>query len=191
MRLGPLTLGGLQHICANLRARDRVEMAMLGWGDDPTRRAQRLYDLWSHCWRAHIVSVSGVSAGPEPVAVLMLQWNTPTAFNAALLATERWGEIAIPLARHCRDTIKPAVIEAGIARVECRTWEGHAAARRFLEFFGARMEVRLPGYGRSGETFLQYAWTRPDLVTADPVEASHVQDAEGEQERRLAPAYHH
>lgn len=177
MRLGPPTLAGLQHIVANLRARDEAEMAMLsspGWRD---RLAERLWASWSYCLRAHIAS-----AGDEPVAIVMLQWNTPRALQAALLATERWQEIARPLARHCLKTLKPLVISHDIVRVECRTWEGHADARGFLALMGARPECRLPGYGRGGEAFIQYAWTRPDLM-----EGSHVQVAQG----AAASAHHH
>lgn len=156
MELGPPTLAGLQHICRNLRARDREEIEAAEWAFDPDALAGRLLEAW------RIAGLFGqvASLGGEPVAVLIFCWLTPAASSAGLLATERWGEIRLPFARHCRERIEPEILASGVRRIECRTLAGHADAIRFLEWFGAREECRCPGWGRNGETFIQYAWIR-------------------------------
>lgn len=164
-RLGPVSLADAQHVCIHLRQRDRDELDMLGRGDGPLQEASRLFAVVPWCWLSQMAF-----AGDEPVAIVMLLPHAPTTLQAALLATDRWSDIARPLMRHCFSRVRPGVIAAGYTRVECRTWAGHADARRFLEALGARAECRLPGYGKGGETFLQYGWTRPDIIAED----SHV-----------------
>lgn len=93
--------------------------------------------------------------------MLALFWRSPRACEAALLATDRWREIVKPFSRHCVRTIQPEIIRAGVARVEARTWDQHVDSIRFLDFFGAAAECVIPGWGRQGETFIQYAWTAP------------------------------
>jgi hypothetical protein len=152
MSLGPPSLAALQHISANLRARDVAELAMLRWDMDRLEIAAGLYEAWSRCLRAQVAFADG-----EPCAVLMLAWRTPAVLEAALLATDRWRGIVGPVLRCCRQDYVPAARAAGARRIECRTWAGHRDARGFLEAVGAAVECELPGYGRGGETFVQYA----------------------------------
>ena len=49
---------------------------------------------------------------------------------------------------------------------------GHADAIRLLERFGFSLECRLPGFGASGVTFLQYAWRLNDHVSFQITESS-------------------
>jgi hypothetical protein len=159
VRLGPPSLAGLQHICSNLRARDRVELDAVMWEESDLKRAER----WFAMWRGEAFLGQEVSIGDEAVGCLMLTWISPAALAGGFIATDRWREIAGPFARHCLRKLKPRMTAAGVRRVEARVWEGHTDARRLLEFFGGAVEARLPAFGRNGEGFLQYAWINPDM----------------------------
>jgi hypothetical protein len=155
MKLSPPDLPSLQHICRNLRERDRIEAEASVRVFDPDQIAMSLLNGWRHAGAFGQVA----SLGDEPVALLNLIWASPVACHAEMLATDRWGEIAGPFARNCIRKIKPLVVKAGIRRIECRTWDGHDDARRWLEWFGAREECRISHWGKNGETFIQYGWT--------------------------------
>lgn len=154
MRLSPPDLASLQHICRNLRERDRQELAASEFQFDPDATANRLLNAWRICGAfGQIVSLD------EPIAVLCLLWVTPRATSAGLLATDRWPEVAKAYSKHCDKVLKPKLTADGVRRIEARTWDQHEDARRWLTWLGAKEECRIPQWGASGETFIQYGWT--------------------------------
>lgn len=160
MYLSPPDLASLQHICRNLRERDRRELEATEPDFDPDRTAHRLLAAW------RAVGVFGqIVSKDEPIAVLVLLSLTPRAVSAGLLATDRWPDVVKPYSRHCARTLKPWLNRQGIRRVEARTWDQHKDARRWLSWLGAVEECRVPQWGANGETFIQYGWT--DDVHAD------------------------
>lgn len=153
MRLAPPDLASFQHILRNLRERDRIELSATEWNFNPDDAASRLLNIW----RSSAV-LGQVAHLDEPVALFVLAWVTPTTCQAALLATDRWQEVQKPLSRHVARRVLPLLVTKGVKRLECRTWEQHEDARRWLEWFGAREECRIPHWGKNGETFIQYGW---------------------------------
>lgn len=154
MKLAPPDLASFQHIYRNLRERDRAELECAEWDFKPDDAAGTLL----HAWR--IAGMFGqVVHLDEPVALLVMLWTTPTACNVGLLATDRWPEVVAPFAKHCRRKLEPMVRAKGVKRIECRTWDQHNDARRWLCFFRAKEECRIPHWGKGGETFIQYGWT--------------------------------
>lgn len=156
MLLRPALLGAIQDICLQLRPSDIREVWALR-GDSPTR-ASRL-DLALHVHACALISPYATTAWlDEPVAVFVAAPRSPVACDAIFLATERWMDIARPFTRHAMRAIRPALHRAGIRRVEARVWDGHEACR-WVETLGARQEARITGYGKNGETYVQYAWS--------------------------------
>ncbi|TIU13080.1 MAG: hypothetical protein E5W40_08835, partial [Mesorhizobium sp.] len=54
----------------------------------------------------------------------------------------------------------PQVAARGAWRVGARALAANELALRWLARLGATERCRLPGYGRNGETFILYDWTR-------------------------------
>lgn len=54
----------------------------------------------------------------------------------------------------------PHVAAQGAWRVEARPLASNEAALRWLKRLGATERCLLPGYGKNGETFALYDWTR-------------------------------
>lgn len=155
MNLRPAVLGSVQHICLNLRASD-VREAWALRGDEPTRQAR--LDLANHVFACGVSAPwAQVAALDEPVAVFIAAPRTPTTCDAIFLATERWCEVSLAFSRHAKRVIMPALKKAGITRVEARVWKRHEACR-WVEWLGAQVETVIEGYGKGGESFVQYAW---------------------------------
>jgi hypothetical protein len=56
----------------------------------------------------------------------------------------------------------PQVAARGAWRVEARALAANDLALRWLARLGATQRCLLPGYGRNGEDFFLYDWTRED-----------------------------
>jgi hypothetical protein len=152
LRLAPPDLASLQHICRNLRERDRLEIEASETDPDPDLTASRLISAWRYCG----VIGQVVSRDDEPIAVLTILEITPRAVGCGMIATDRWGEVAKAYSRYVKRTIIPKVIAQGFRRFEARAWEHHYDSRRWLQWLGAHEECRIPQWGKNGETFIQY-----------------------------------
>jgi hypothetical protein len=60
--------------------------------------------------------------------------------------------------------LQPAVYGAGAHRVEARALASHKQARRFLERIGGTFRCDLPAYGKDGQDFVLFDWTRETYV---------------------------
>lgn len=150
----------LLRVCENLRDVDRRECEASRYDASPLAIAREFYLLWPSALVAHVVHALDPY---EPVAILMINRGGAGQAHAAMLATERFPEVGTALTRHVLRLVRPALIEAGIMRVECRTLIDHHVSRRWLRFLGAVEEAEIPDGGKNGETFVQYAWRRSDV----------------------------
>lgn len=151
----------LLHICENLRDIDRRECEAVRHDASPIALARELYMSWP---LAFLARIAFAVAPVEPVAMLLLTPTGAGQINAALLATPRFGEVAKALTRHMLRDVRPMLLAAGVRRMECRTLAEHVEARRWLRFLGAIEETQIPDGGKSGETFVQYAWRKSDVL---------------------------
>jgi hypothetical protein len=60
--------------------------------------------------------------------------------------------------------LQPMVSAEGAFRVEARALAANRSALRFLERIGGTRRCELPGYGKRGEDFILYDWTRETWV---------------------------
>lgn len=133
-----------------MRLRDREEIeavALLPLGD--LRDAQLA--------RGEFI-VAGTDDG-EPVALVHFVPVTPACLQVNMIATDRFGAVALPLTKHVVREIVPRLKAGGYRRCECRCIAGYTEAHRWLELMGAR-RARDPvlGFGRNGESFIEFAW---------------------------------
>lgn len=97
--------------------------------------------------------------GDEPVAVGGLLEQRPNVLTVLFFATDRFPVVARPLTRFVKQELLPRVKTAGAHRIECVVQAEHATAIRWIRYFGLRAEgLPMRGYGKSGETFQQFAW---------------------------------
>jgi hypothetical protein len=160
------TLRDLSYIAAHMRAADRAEV-------------EAQIDEWS------AVTVAALSLR-DFAYVVELNGNPEAAFGCGQVRKGYWiawswmtdrGLRCVPtMIRFITEQLQPAVYEAGALRVEARALASHRQARRFLERIGGTFRCMLPAYGKNGEAFVLYDWTRETYV---PVSNSIDADAIG------------
>ncbi|MGX5775444.1 hypothetical protein [Methylorubrum zatmanii] len=79
--------------------------------------------------------------------------------SAALLflATDRFGEIALPMTRFIRNIYFPNLHDTGTHRIECITHAAYRTMHRWLGTLGMEREAEFPAYGKRREAFVQFA----------------------------------
>jgi hypothetical protein len=164
------------------RTRDRAEIeAVVGYD----RAASALLRPWLQAAvLAHVFDADDI-----PAAFVAVHEVTSRTVTLSMVATYQWRRVALSVAKWARRDCIPRLLARGYRRAECRAIEGHEEAGAFLEFLGFQLECRCQEYGRSGETFLQYAWRSKDHVlhAQNPL-AAEAGTARGRQRRSVAPA---
>ncbi|MER8863238.1 hypothetical protein NKI19_05890 [Mesorhizobium sp. M0751] len=150
LRIIPATLRDLSYIAANLRPEDRAEIDCQ-------------FDDWSPALLA-LTALQGFAYVAE------LDGNPEAGFGAAeqrsgLWIAWSWGtrrtRRCVPgITEFFHAVLGPEVAARGAWRVEARALAANDLALRWLARLGATQRCRLPGYGRNGEDFLLYDWTR-------------------------------
>lgn len=150
LRIIPATLRDLSYIAANLRPQDRAEIDCQ-------------LDHWSPALLA-LAALQGFAYVAE------LDGNPEAGFGAAeqrggLWIAWSWGtrrmKRCVPgITGFFHAVLGPEVAARGAWRVEARALAANHLALRWLGRLGATQRCRLPGYGRNGEDFFLYDWTR-------------------------------
>ncbi|RWN57779.1 hypothetical protein [Mesorhizobium sp.] len=150
VRIISATLRDLSYIAANLRLEDRTEIDCQ-------------FDEWSPALLA-LTALQGFAYVAE------LNGNPEAGFGAAeqrggLWIAWSWGtrrmKRCVPgMTEFFHAMLGPQVAAHGAWRVEARALASNELALRWLARLGATQRCRLPGYGRNGEDFLLYDWTR-------------------------------
>lgn len=84
----------------------------------------------------------------------------PGVWSVWMFATDRFDEIAIATHRFAKEVFFPTLENVGYVRLECRSIATHTTAHRWLEGLGARKESIVQSYGKGGEDFYLYCWTK-------------------------------
>lgn len=139
-------------VASNLRERDRQEIFATRYGSNPADLARDVVLTGGFRWGAYLDGrpVAGIGAYPR--------W--PNVWSVWAFGTDEWPRAAIALTRHVKKVMLPALLKAGAHRADCYALKEHGDARRWLEYLGAVPVNILDNWGRSGETFVCYSWTR-------------------------------
>jgi len=143
-------------VCMNMREKDREEIFATRWEDADANGFDRL---------AADVMASGnfrwaATIEDRPVALIGAVPKWPGAWNVWAFGTWEWADAAITLTRHVRKYMIPRLFAAGARRAECLAMEANTSSCRWLEFLGAERETTLDNYGKGGQTFVHYCWSR-------------------------------
>lgn len=150
MTLDEFTPQAVMQVAVNMREWDYKEIYATRWNNNPA-------DLVADCMFAR--RFGWIAGLDQPIAVIGALPTHPGNWQVFMFATDEICRIGLPLTKFAKFAIVPALKAVGARRLECKSMKGHRDAQRWLEVLGGKREARLPGYGRNGETFYQYALT--------------------------------
>jgi len=143
-------LRDLSYIASNLRPQDKAEI-----------------DCQLDEWTPAMLALSAMQG---MAYIAELDGNPEAAFGAAqqrsgLWIAWSWGSRrmwrCIPrITKFFYEVLGPDVAAQGAWRVEARALAANDLALRWLRRLGATERCELPGYGKNGEAFLLFDWTR-------------------------------
>lgn len=144
------------QISSNLRPRDFEELTATRYGTDPKGLAEGIARDAVHTgafrWAAYLDGRPVAAVGAFP------RW--PNVWTAWAFGTDEWPKVVLRLTKHVRGFMLPALLNAGATRVDALSLETHSDARAWLEYLGARPENVLDKWGKNGQNFVCYVWTR-------------------------------
>jgi hypothetical protein len=153
-RVVPATLRDLSYVAANMRAVDRAEV-------------ECQVDEWN------AVAIAAMSLR-DFAFVVELNGNPEAAFGAGQVrkgywiawswGTNRLTKCLPVMVDYIMTRLQPDIYSAGALRVEARALKSHCQAHRFLKRIGGHLRCDLPAYGKGGEDFLLFDWTRDSYV---------------------------
>lgn len=162
MVLGPVEYETLSYIVRNMRQIDRDEVFALSYpmGPDNMTTDDELmvnitFDAANNEGCGFVASLDG-----EPIAVIGMSMMWPGVASVWMFATDSWPKIALALTRWAKKAIFQIMSDANIHRAQCWSLSGHDIAHRWLRHLGATEECASPNYGRAGETFHLFGWSK-------------------------------
>lgn len=158
MTLADITVDLVKHVALNMRAMDREEIFATRWTEDPENIAEVLAS------RDPIGFVVLADDG-EPVSVFGVHQMWPGVFSVFMFATDRWNEVSFAMTKFVIRDMIPSLMSGHWVRAECRSLSTHEQAHRWLEMLGAYKESESLCYGKNGETFFTYCWTKQAAKT--------------------------
>ncbi|MCW4115671.1 hypothetical protein NPA31_011920 [Aurantimonas sp. MSK8Z-1] len=154
MRIEAATREDVERVAQAMRQSDVDEFLAVSWAADRHALADSLVERFGQHPDALCFSLD-----ERPVGIgALIEWR-PNVVTILFFATDEFPRIAMAVARFMRARMLPEYRAAGIHRIECIVSAAYTAAQRWIEIVGLTREAEMPGYGRGGETFLQYAWT--------------------------------
>jgi hypothetical protein len=149
-RIVGATLRDLTYIVANLRSEDRHEV-----------------ECQIEHWDVNAIALAALQGFAY---VVELDGNPEAAFGACeqrqgLFVAWSWGTKRMPrcvpaITRFFHAVLGRQVAEVGAWRVEARPLADNELAVRWLKRLGATERCLLPSYGKNGEDFKLFDWTR-------------------------------
>lgn len=151
----PANYRDASYVAANMRSEDRREFDALV---DMSAPGVVACDL---VYRSEGLAYCALIGG-QPVAVYGACPILPHLWSAWAYGTDRLKRAIPAITRHALAVAKPALIERQITRLQVNTLVDHDLSHSWLESLGARCEGVARCYGRHGEDFKVYAWTKRD-----------------------------
>jgi hypothetical protein len=158
MTLADITLERVSHVTARMRQADKDEIYATRWDDDPERLAKTVVSF-------DPTGFVVLADDGEPVSVFGVYQMWPGVFSVFMFATDRWNEVSVGMTKFVMRDMIPSVMSGAFVRAECRSLSTHTQAHRWLEMLGAYKESEQLCFGKNGETFFTYVWTKQPTKT--------------------------
>lgn len=144
----------VRFVAANMRAADAAEIFATRWTDAPDDIVTDVMHAGPFVWTTGL---------ERPIAVVGAFPSHPGVWQVFMFATDEFPRIGLGMTRFVRKCMIPALIDSNAHRAQCHSIEGHDVAHRWLESLGAQVESVAKGWGRNGEDFRVYVWTRGNV----------------------------
>jgi hypothetical protein len=159
MMIDAPTPGAVRYVASGMRRSDIDEFMALS----PVNTEQELKASLIENYGEHPDGFAFFADDNEPIGVGAMVQARPNVVTLLFFATEKFTEIAGPLARFTKQRLFPRYRDAGVHRIECVSIAGYAPMHRWIQMVGLQEEAVMKGYGKGGETFHQFAWVRDDV----------------------------
>lgn len=157
MNVEAATPADVRRVAEQMRSRDREEFMAVS----PFKTHDELVDAIVARYGDHQdVIVAHWENGP--VAVGGLIHHRPHVGTLMFFANDDMEKIGSDLTRFIKQRLFPGYTLAGTHRIECASLDGYEEVHRWLGVLGLEREATMKKYGRNGEDFVQFSWTRPD-----------------------------
>lgn len=157
MRISTPTFREVEEVAHNMRDTDIQELAAIYPFDDRTSVA----DAYIKQWRSF--ETSGLCCyleNGDPVAIGLTIMSRPNVITLSFISTDDFGQIAKPGAKYLKGTLFPNFQAKGVHRIETVTVDGYEVNHRWLGMLGLKHEAEHKMFGKNGETFHTFAWTK-------------------------------
>lgn len=170
MRLAPATLRQVRFVAERMRSRDVAEFLPLSHAATADALVEDVVERFGE----HPDVLCALDAGYLPTAIGGLIQNRPGVVSLLFFATDSFPSIAPALTRAILTEVFPRARRRGVHRIECVSIEDYRDAHRWIEVLGLTQSAEpLIGYGKGGETYLQFAWTAAGLGQRNGVSSTH------------------
>ncbi len=143
------------HVCRNMRDLDREEVFAVSFAETDEELADNLLRIigsFSFCM---------CTDDGEPTVLIGAVEGWPGFWSFWMIATPRFPEIYTDLTKWAfRGMLRTLFDDLGLRRGEAQSLVSHETAHRWMERLGAVREGYHPQYGKNGEDFVTYVWTR-------------------------------
>ena len=154
MRIDAPLRDDVRHVAENMRQKDIVEFRAVSRAESTDELAEALIERYGD--RGDTICARLDDGTPVAIGAMI-----ESRFNVVTLlffATDDFPQIAMALTKFIVQRLFPRYRNAGVHRIECVSHVDYVEAHRWIETLGLEKEAEMPGYGRSGETYFQFAW---------------------------------
>lgn len=141
------------EVALGIRDRDVAEFLAISPLETRDQLAASLVTRYATSTDVFVASQHGVN-----IAAGAMVQHRPHVVTLMFFATDRFPEIATALTKFIRQRLFPRYRASGVHRIECVSIDGYDEVHRWIELLGLKREAIMPGYGKNGETFVQFAW---------------------------------
>lgn len=158
LRFLPALDEDVRVVARGMRQSDVDEFLAVSPARDREELAQSLLDRFG----GHPAAIA-VHDDAGPVCIGAGIEGRPNVVTLLFFATDRFPAAAIGVARFATRQLFPAYRRAGAHRIEAVSIDGYDEAHRWIGLLGLKHEATMPGYGKNGQTFHQFAWVADDV----------------------------
>lgn len=149
------------HVCRNMRPNDFKEIFAQRADDDPWALYRDMASMGpAHLW----LEIARAADTAVPIALFGVMQVSPGVGVAHLMGTKGLTvHAAAQISARIREYVIPAMLEAGLHRVEAHSLAEYRWAHRFLRSTGAVCEGIRTAVGRDGEDFACFIWLKSTI----------------------------
>lgn len=157
MRVDAANPADVRYVAERMRERDVEEFMAVS----PFAERSDLVDALVERYGEHpdVIVAYGENG---PVAVGGLVHHRPRVGTLLFFASDDLPKIGPDLTRFIKQRLFPGYTAKGTHRIECASIAGYEETHRWLGVLGLKEECQMSKYGRDGQDFVQFSWTRDD-----------------------------